>query len=591
MAHPPLSAFHRPALRVGLPVLLLAALVLVAFRRVFEIPLAFDDWTTIQHVNRFTSWHQAWGLDPYLFFRPVKNLFFYLVEQTGGGEARYHGFNLAAYYLAACGVFALTLRLSGNALASFAAAAIWAISPTGGTVALWASCFNISVAAASMCFCAIAYDCMRDSDSRHPAISGTLAALFLCLGLLSYETAIATAPLLVLIDLFRGRKIFSKQSMLLYAGIAAIVIVWLVCRQMNQAAAVRGMNPSYAPGMPGWQLTASAPYFLWTHLMMWLAPSGRLETFGSYLWDRSVPAAILPFCWVFLAGMVFLGIGFWKKAPLLAFGAAWFVIAAFPSGNFIPLRNTPYADYYVPIPSIGICIMLAAGLRAALRRLREPGLERPAMAGLMATVVGIIGWRVAQLPVLADWLEAWKAPVQVMARTAAARPHQFFAQATLAYNFAFNFPDKGEDLLTLIESNATEAARDMPDLGITYSALGEVARSRGDYKGAIALFEKSLASRHISVQSEIRTRHRLVETLVDHTSEFDRAYENLLQLLRRPTHEDHPKFVLLAGKLQHKAGKPQEEIKDLEKGLKLHPNNPEIQAALKEARARTAGTS
>jgi len=591
MVHPPRPAFLKLTLRVGLPSLLLAAVVLAAFQQVFKSPFAFDDGVSIAQIRQFTTWHQIWGPDAFMFFRPVKNLFFYWVEQAGGGTIRYHWVNLAAYYIAACGVFGLTLRLSGNVLASFAAGAIWAISPTGGTVAVWASCFNINVAAASMAYCAIAYDVMRSGTSRHPALPGALAVFFLLLGLLSYETAIATAPLLVLVDGFRGRKIFGKQSILLYAGIAAIVLTWLVCRQMQGIPGMRAQNPSLALDMPYWQVTASAPYFLFSHFLMWVAPSGRLETFGSYLWDLSVPAMILPFCWVLLIGAIYLSVRFWKRTPLLVFGAAWFFIAAFPSGNFIPLKNTPYADYYVPIPSIGLCIMVAAILRAAFQRLQATGTSRPAMGAAVATILGIVGWRLAQLPVLTDWLSAWEIPPRVMARTAVARPHQYFAQAVMAYDIAFTDKDKTEEILNLIESSALQAEKDMPDLGIIHASLGEVARCRGQDKEAIALFEKALVSRHTGIDTLLWSRHQLVVTLMNDSAQFDRAYANLLVLLRQRDHKDHPKYVLLAAKLMRQAGKPDQEIKALEKGLQYHPDNSEILAELENARARATKPS
>ncbi|MCW1924160.1 hypothetical protein OKA05_16455 [Luteolibacter arcticus] len=591
MVHPPRPAFDRPTLRVGLPVVLLAAVILVAFQQVFKSPLAYDDSTSISQVRAFTGWQQVWGPDAFLFFRPVKNLFFYLVEQAGGGATRYHWVNLAAYYLAACGVFGLTLRLSGNALASFAAGAIWALSPTGGTVAVWASCFNINMAAASMAFCAIAYDIMRSGSSRHPALPGGAAAFFLLLGLLSYETAIATAPLLVLVDAFRGRKVLSKQSLRIYAGIAGIVLAWLVCRQLSGVPGVRAQNPSFAPDMPYWQATASAPYFLWTHFLMWAAPANRLETFGSYLWDRSVPAAILPFCWILLLAAIFLGVRLWKRAPLLVFGAAWFLIAAMPSGNFVPLKNTPYADYYVPIPSIGLCIMVAAILRAAFQRLREPGLSRPAMAAAVATFLGIAGWRLAQLPVLTDWLVAWEIPPRVMARTATARPHQYLAQAVMAYDIAFSDNEKSEEILNVIESSAGQAEKDMPDLGIIHAALGEAARCRGERQQAIDRFERALVSRHSGIDTHLKSRHHLVVTLLDDTTQLDRAYANLLVLLRQRDSKDHPQYILLAAQLMRQTGKPAEELKALEKGLHYHPGNPEILAALERARARATKPS
>lgn len=583
--------FLRSALRVGLPVLLLAAVVLIAFQQVFKSPLSYDDTPSIGHVRAFTSWHQIWGPDIFGFFRPVKNLFFSLVEQAGGGLALYHGANLAAYYLAACGVFCLALRLSGNALVSFAAAVIWAISPTGGTVAAWVSCFNISIAAASMAFCVIAYDMMRSDSCRRPILAGTAATFFLCLGLLSYETAIATAPLLVLADAFRGRRVFSKRSMAIYSAIAIIVIAWLVCRESTGASNMRLQNPALAPDMPAWQMSASAPYFLWTHLLMWAAPSGRLETFGSYLWDRSIPAVILPLCWILLAGAIYLVVKFWKRAPLLCFGAAWFFTTAFPSGNFIPLKNSPYADYYVPIPAIGLCIMMAAVLQAALYRLRQPGIGRPAFATSVATLLGIAGWRLVQIPVLTDWLAAWEAPPLVMARTAAARPHQFFARASMAYDVAFSREEKSEQLLEVIETNALLAEEDMPDLGIIHSALGEVARRNGQREQAIQRFEKAVVSRHIHPDTLTWARQQLVQTLMEDPTQLDRAYGTLLPLLRMRESRSHPTYVLLAAKIMAQSGKPEEEIKTLEKGLSYHPGNPELQAALEDARSRVPKTS
>ena len=103
------------------------------------------------------------------------------------------------------------MRLSGNVLASFAAGAIWAISPSGGTVAVWASCFNINVAAASMSFCATAYDIMRSGTSRRPALPGAVASFFLLLGLLSYETAIAESDVV-------GKRLYQVRNNMQLVG-------------------------------------------------------------------------------------------------------------------------------------------------------------------------------------------------------------------------------------------------------------------------------------------------------------------------------------------------------------------------------------
>jgi len=569
----------------------LAIVTLGVFQPVFKAPLVLDDNITLTHLRQFESWHQVWKADAFHFFRPVKNLFFYLVEQAGGGAARYHWINLAAYFIAACATFTLGLRLSGRRTTAFAAAAVWLLSPTGGTNAIWATCFNINVAAASMAFCAACYDVARDESRRRWGF-GVAAGLFFILALLSYETAVATPALVVMIDAYRQRKVLARQSIVLYVAMALTVAAWMVCRHLAGAAGVQQSNPSLHPDMPAWQLSASAPYFLWCHFMMWAAPDGRLEMLGSYLWDRSVPAMMLPFLWVLLLVFVYLGIRFWNRAPLFFFGIAWFIIAAAPSGNFLPLGNTPVADYYVPIPAIGLSLAFAAILQMAIAWMRSATKSRPSvLIGAVATVICICGWRLIQIPVLTGWLAAWQNPAHVLALTAAARPHQFFAHAATAFYLAYDEGEKDEQLLQTIEWSAREAEKDMPDIGIIHGALGEVARRRGDREGAAALFEKSIASRHHSTDSLMWSHKQLVITLMDDPSQFDRTFSHLLVLLQQRHRAEHPKYVLLAAKVMRKAGKLDEELKTLEKGHLYHPENAEILSELKNARARVAEQS
>ena len=80
-----------------------------------------------------------------------------------------------------------------------------------------------------------------------------------------------------------------------------------------------GGNPSFPHEIEAWQISASAPYFLWSHLIMWIAPWGRLEVLGSYLWDHSIPAMILPFCWLLLVGVILMIIREWKPGNLFLF--------------------------------------------------------------------------------------------------------------------------------------------------------------------------------------------------------------------------------------------------------------------------------
>ena len=131
----------------------------------------------------------------------------------------------------------------------------------------------------------------------------------------------------------------------------------------------------------------------------------------------------------------------------------------------------------------------------------------------------------------------------------------------------------------------------MPDLGIVQTALGKVARSRGQNEEAIAFFEKSLRLRHITVDTQTWARYQLVQVLIEEPRHWGEAKSHLQLLLRKKDHKEHPKFVLLAAELMRKAGNTAEELKTLEKGHQYHPDNVEILAELEKARSRATKTS
>ncbi len=561
---------HRLAVGIGLAVL--AVLLTVLLLPAFKAPLIFDDNMSLTQVETFKSWTDALGRDVFSLFRPVKNLFFYLMHQAGASAVTYHGVTLVAYFVATLGVFTLTRRLTLSPLWGLAAAAIWSLSAAHVSTAIWPSALNISVAAAAMTFGLSLWDRWRETPGR--LLDGIGFFLLLVLGLCSYETAVALAPMVVMFDLFRGRRIFSKGSLARYAGIAVVVLAWLAIRHGNEASTARLDNPSFTDEIETWQIAASAPYFLWTHFLMWLAPWGRIEFLGSYLWDQSIPAVIIPFCWLMLVGIAVLCARFWKPGNLFVLGLAWFFLAAFPSGNFIPLGNTPYADYYVPIPAIGLTIATIAVLRGLLRLSRKPGLDASARRFALVLVGLIVAARAANVVELRIWANSWEKPAVMMARTAAARPHQYLAKITVA-RIMYNNGNK-----EIAEEHARSAIEDTQLISMPYIVLGQVHYDREEYDDALEMMLAARDKRHVYHESPYLIDLYIGRIIGRDPERTDEAFHYFLTVLKRQHSDFHVDAVISAAEMFGEHGNSEMQRIQLERGLEVHPDHPRLVEAL-----------
>jgi len=562
--------------------LILMAVVFVVFLPALHSPLVFDDTIAVSHARTFTSWKDIFASDAFRLFRPVKNLQGWLMVKTDSNLPLWHSINIVAYALAACSVAGLTRKLLGSSLWGLAAGALWAFSTTGVSTAVWLSCLNISVA---ICAAALAVGVHQENAMRDRGLHWKLAAAFLWLiALLSYETAVAVGPLIVVLDWTHGRRIFSRQSLIRYSAFGLAGVIWFTLRMSSGAILhTSAGDVSFPPETAAWQISLSAPYFLLTHLLMWLAPGGRLEFMSSYVWNDSIPSIVHPFCWIILAALVLAAFALRKRSPAAAFGLFWFLIGSVPSGNFVPLRNTPFADYYVPFPSIGLVLVLVVAIRGLFALRADDMLGSGQRRVVLILAVGLIGMRALQLPPFWHWIQTWRTPLLVVTESCLVRPKQYFAKSGIA-EMMLNVGN-----LALAEQFARESALEGPHMAMPVLILSDIADRAGREEEAIDGFEKALLLKHVSYRTLEYCNLRLGQILGRRPGNLDRAMFYLRQVLLHHESIHHEEAAIAAVELLKVNGKREEAIATARKGLGYHPDSTKLQE-LKSRFEADAGT-
>jgi tetratricopeptide (TPR) repeat protein len=112
----------------------------------------------------------------------------------------------------------------------------------------------------------------------------------------------------------------------------------------------------------------------------------------------------------------------WRRAPLVAFGAGWFLITAVPVLDLVPLsfREMGLADRYLYLPSVGWCLALACVLAAILER--GDGADRGwwrrfGWTAVVAMVVLYSWWLLRYAPVWRDNFALYARMEQVAPRS------------------------------------------------------------------------------------------------------------------------------------------------------------------------------
>jgi tetratricopeptide (TPR) repeat protein len=573
----PITPNHRtPVWLEALGIILLMALVCLLAWPGMKAPLLLDDVDQMIHAKGFLSWKDCIGRDCYGLFRPVKNLIYYSFGDLS--LFTWHSLNLSIYLGSVLAVFLWLRRLLGSFAWALTAAALWATCPTQASSAVWMSCANISLAITLACACLYGHDLAQSKPGANLKLTA-LACLCLFLAQCSYEAAVSVPALCVLVDLLRKRPLFSRVTLARYALLAAVTLAYLVIRsRLGAVLSAFSANPCFAPNLTGWQLSLSAPWFLWRHFSMWLMPAGRIEFCGTYIWGISATPWDLAAAWAWLLLLTGAVIFSWKRHPWVACGVLWFLIASFPSSNFIPIWAGPIADYYLVFPGIGLAIALVGCAKAILEWIKrerlDPESQRPLIGGAVLFFVAF--WRLLCLPLF--WLQAslWCRPLELFLRCDLTRPAQFQVQALAARELlASGQPEQAKELA--LQSYSTG-----PWHGTNSLILGRVAYDTADYTEAEQRFREVLRNTLDQTPTHDYAQFYLAQTFMAQESKRQLVRETLLPLLSNPRSASHLDAINLQIDYYLARNQPNDAHRTAAKAVQLHPENRQLIGRLKD---------
>lgn len=552
----------------GLFVILLLIVVCV-WPAMHSLPFQ-DDIPQLERSSHFTKWSEVFKPDAFNFYRPFKNAIFMIAAPLEKNLPAWHWIGVVAYLAATAGIYRITSICLKSCNTALLATAIWALSPTCASTAIWLSCANISI---GLVFAACMFHFHERLADRPSARSLVACLIFYSLALLCYESLIVIPGLLFIRDVQQCRISINRKWVIRYSGYILVALAFLIIRHQFAAKsiAVNDLHSAFAPGTKASQLSLSAPWFLWRHFLMWVFPFGNLELLGSYAWLRSASAAALAFGWVFLALLLGTAVYTWRRLPAVSYGLLFFLVASIPAGNFLPGFNGPINDAYLTIPSIGLAMAFAMICEKLIRELmKRKGEAQSGITVIAAILFLLLAYR---LPACGAyfryWAGVWQDPVKLVVLMSESRPFQFQSKAyasSLLYR---------EGYIDQAQALADETLREAPWSHQAKLTLARVAGFRGDLSESERLYHTVLNSPGLPANLKFTALVELAEML----SPVPGRKEDAAQYCREALKSEfagyplHLRAVILLAQIYKDQGNAAKARATLERGLTTHRGN------------------
>lgn len=414
------------------------------------------------------------------YYRPL-TVASYLLDRAlgGGGPFAFHLSVVLAHAFAAALVCVLAGQLLGvgtaAAFGALLAGALFAVHPIHTESVAWAA-GRSDVFATCFLVAALVVHRAGSWSWRRTAGTGVLAAA--ALG--AKENAVALYPLLFLSDVLvpppdLPRRLRPGDWLRRYAGPLAVAAVYVVLRRAalgEFVGSVPGEKPSSVE--PGALLTAVGVY---AGKLVWPL---RLDPYIDHL-----PSSIALQVAVIAMLLAALGAALWwwrarRGVPLLSL--LWMALTLVPSLTILwKIPDTPVAERYLYLPSVGFCLMVGYGAMRAWSARPERWRTALSASGVALILLGAFA-TIRRNPVWRDDIALWK--------DAASKSHRS-GMPLRSLGAAYQKRGRLGEARRAFEG-ALERHNSPRGLQIVLNNLGTLAMGDHDYAAAQRYYEEAL---------------------------------------------------------------------------------------------------
>jgi tetratricopeptide (TPR) repeat protein len=543
-------------------------------RGAFELGLLFSPEAAARHVP-----------DP---FRPTLVVFDMLSLRLLGLEPwAHHGLSIALH-LGCCWLLARLLRrLAAPPELILASVAVFGLLAIHAEVIAVIS-FREDLLAAGLGLAALlAALRLIDAESRGACLAWGLAALVL--EALACGAKLSAAPLPALLLLLAYLRIWPRPWPRKRLGLAVAALGLGVALVLAHHALVSGGSP-YGVDNPrvfatrvglGPVLAASTQIHL-GYLQQLLAPFNLSPEYVDRGAQWTDPATVLASAALLGLTLATLHPRVRRRWPLASLAVLGWLLLCVPTSNLVGLPNMR-ADRFMYLPSLPVCVALAAALLAVGDRLRakldapevdsgEPDLPR--WIPLLAFVLMQGSFGLAEARVYVSNTTLWRAALE-------RAPDSARAHALLGLE-RIGEARQGEHLATDVVAAAERACRRSEELDPLYElpqlCLGQLAVVREDW---VAAFEHHARAVELSVDRNDRVLAALAEITLDLPSDYLEARPELgdrraqaLALLDRGlrAYPYSPELHATAARVHHRLGQPDRALVQIRRARMLRPD-------------------
>ncbi len=396
----------------------------------------------------------------------------------------HHAVNVALHALNTALFFLVLHRFTHALWRPACAALLLAVHPLHVESVAWVTERKDVLALACVLLTLLAYEAYTRAPTwrRYLAVTGTLA-----LALMAKPLAVTLPPLLLLLDYWPAQRLgFARRTDGRFSLAASGRLLWPLVREKLPWLALAAVS-SWLTLLCQWSIHAvgSLEAFPLHRRLL-----NAILSYGTYLGQGMWPAELAAFypyprsiAWGAVAAAVALLVltaviaRHARRAPWAAVGWLWFLGTFVPMIGLVQAGAAARADRYAYFPFLGLYLLVAWGLGAAVRRL--PSFRGPLLAVAGAWILLLTGFSWRQIGVWSDSTRLFEHAVAVTGPSALAYNNLGIAarQAGRADEAAARF-----DAAVALDPNYYEA--------LNNSAISRA--ERGDPAGARELLERAV---------------------------------------------------------------------------------------------------